>query len=158
MNTSPRWRVEGMIGWDARLTKVKQKRNVSGVIHGALQGLLKQENYVGTICVCEDAGARPTDAVSRAHGFGLGRGIAEGVLREKGFKLVYTSPSQWKRHLGLTFAPKRASVELARIFAQNPKLTLTRDEDSCEALLLAVWYALREACRGIDPKGHLGLF
>lgn len=91
--------------------------------------------------VIEDVFSRPTDGRVGVFTFGQGKGILIGCLAALGVERTYVAPNKWKKDMGVT-SDKTTSKLLARtLYSDNPDLTST--EGKCEAILIALWYALK---------------
>jgi len=135
--------------WNATKSKGHAKSRATFLIRNAISAI--PLDFANIIIAAENVSAMPNQGLSSTHGFGLGRGGAEGVLLERGACLRHVTPAKWKRHLGLsadkTEAIRRTSILLGHQLKK-------KDTDIADAVQLAIWLMWDLAHAQAFPSTH----
>jgi Holliday junction resolvasome RuvABC endonuclease subunit len=145
----PHFEIAHIAKWDATRKAGRAKSAATFLIHQAIHGITL--DFANILIACENVNAMPEQGLSSTHGFGLGRGGAEGVLLERGAVLRHVTPAKWKRHLGLS-ADKREGLRRTSLLL-NQRLR-AKDHDIADAVQLAIWLMWDLAHAQAFPSTH----
>jgi len=100
------------------------------------------------ICM-EQVHSMPGQGVSSTFAFGRAVGVISAVCELSRWPVHLVSPRKWKAHFHLS-ADKNESLDMARYYWPEAKLTLKKHGNKAEALLIAEY--LRHELHGIEIK------
>lgn len=105
-----------------------------------LATLLAPRDTDPVVAIIEKVSAMPNQGVSSTFRFGEGYGALQAMLVGHGYPLHYVTPSNWKKHFGLT-SDKGTSRGLAsKRFPQSAHLfARVKDDGRAEAALIALY-------------------
>ena len=93
------------------------------------------------IAILERVHSMPRQGVATTFSFGRAVGVAMGVLGARRVPMVQVTPSQWKKHFGLSSDKEQArGLAIQRFPLIAECLNRKKDADRAEALLIAQWY------------------
>lgn len=99
-------------------------------------------NSHATHAYCELVGPRPTDGVVGAFGFGLRRGIVEGICAAAGIPLTFIAAPSWKRNANIPAGKDNKDIARSRAISRWPSqaslFARKTDIDRAEACLIAI--------------------
>jgi len=94
------------------------------------------------VVVIERASAMPKQGVSSSFKFGVGYGIAQGVVAALKIPVHFVAASKWKRRFGLTADKEEARARALQLWpARSDIFSRKRDHHRAEAALLARYFA-----------------
>lgn len=90
--------------------------------------------------IIEDVWAMPRQGIASAFRFGVGVGLARGVILGMGFPLHAVTPTKWKKYFRLDNDGEKSRDLAIRMWPQCRKLSRKKDHGRAEALLLARYH------------------
>ena len=125
----------------------KDKHILALVFKSRILGLVDPKEGA-EICM-EQVHSMPGQGVSSTFAFGRAVGVISAVCELSRWPVHLVSPRKWKAHFHLS-ADKNESLDMARYYWPEAKLTLKKHGNKAEALLIAEY--LRHELHGIEIK------
>jgi crossover junction endodeoxyribonuclease RuvC len=113
--------------------RVKRELDPAGLAH-----LLRPIAADIVVALVETVASRPGQGVASVFSLGHTSGVIAGVLSALGIPVTTTTPTKWKREMGLIGTDKEASRAMASRLFPAVNLSRKRDHNLAEALLLAL--------------------
>ena len=125
----------------------KDKHILALVFKSRILGLVDPKEGA-EICM-EQVHSMPGQGVSSTFAFGRAVGVISAVCELSRWPVHLVSPRKWKAHFHLS-ADKNESLDMARYYWPEAKLTLKKHGNKAEALLIAEY--LRHTLNGIEKQ------